>query len=43
MLLLLPFLGVCEASQLYADELSDLLSHSCPKQIAGFFAEPIQV
>lgn len=34
---------VCNASMMYADQLEDLLIHSCHKKIAGFIAEPIQV
>ncbi|XP_077866424.1 alanine--glyoxylate aminotransferase 2, mitochondrial-like, partial [Saccoglossus kowalevskii] len=32
----------CHASDMYIHQLEDLLSHSCPKKIAAFFAEPIQ-
>ena len=28
---------------MYVEQLKDVLKHSCPKRIAGFFAEPIQV
>ena len=35
--------GHCEASMMYADQLEDLLKHCCPKKVAGFFAETIQV
>ncbi|CAG0921976.1 unnamed protein product [Notodromas monacha] len=34
--------GECAASDKYADQLKDLMMHSTPKRIAGFFAEPIQ-
>ena len=36
-------LGSCEAGDNYANQLKDLLVHSCPKRVAGFFAESIQV
>ena len=35
--------GSCEAGDNYANQLKDVLMHSCPKKVAGFFAEPIQV
>ena len=35
--------GCCQASDMYVEQLKDVLKHSCPKRIAGFFAEPIQV
>ena len=28
---------------MYADQLLDVLKHSCPRKVAGFFAETIQV
>jgi len=34
--------GCCQASDMYVDQLKDVLNHSCPKRIAAFFAEPIQ-
>ena len=37
------WIGSCEAGDNYAGQLKDLLVHSCPKRIAGFFAESIQV
>ena len=35
--------GCCQASDMYVEQLKDVLKHSCPKRIAGFFTEPIQV
>ena len=35
--------GCCQATDMYVEQLKDVLKHSCPKRIAGFFAEPIQV
>ncbi|EDO34914.1 predicted protein [Nematostella vectensis] len=32
----------CKASDLYAEQLEDLLIHSAGKKVAGFIAEPIQ-
>ena len=37
------FVGACEAGDNYANQLKDVLMHSCPKKVAAFFAEPIQV
>lgn len=37
------WIGSCEAGDNYANQLKDLLAHSCPKKVAGFFAESIQV
>ncbi|XP_065915308.1 alanine--glyoxylate aminotransferase 2, mitochondrial-like [Dysidea avara] len=34
--------GACEAGDNYANQLKDVLMHSCPKKVAAFFAEPIQ-
>ena len=28
---------------MYVDQLLDVLKHSCPRKVAGFFAETIQV
>lgn len=35
--------GVCEASDKYVDQLDDVLKHCCPKKVAAFFCEAIQV
>ena len=35
--------GECQASEMYAEQVKDLIMHSCPKKIAAFFAEVIQV
>jgi len=37
------YVGVCEASDKYADQLEDMLVHSTGKKVAGFIAETIQV
>lgn len=34
--------GQCEANDMYLDQFNDLLKHSLPKRIAGFFAESVQ-
>lgn len=34
--------GECKASEMYADQLEELLYHSAGKRIAGFFSEVIQ-
>jgi len=40
---LYTYVGSCEAGENYVNQLKDVLAHSCPKRIAGFFAESIQV
>ena len=35
--------GQCQASMMYADQLDDLIKHTCGKRVAGFIAETIQV
>ena len=37
------YTGVCEASDLYLNQLDDVLNNVTASQVAGFFAEPIQV
>jgi alanine-glyoxylate transaminase/(R)-3-amino-2-methylpropionate-pyruvate transaminase len=34
--------GECQASDMYAEQLLDVLKFSCPKKVAGFFAEGVQ-
>lgn len=35
--------GSCNAANMYAEQLNDVLKYSCSKKVAAFFAEPIQV
>ncbi|KAL5467522.1 hypothetical protein EMCRGX_G031766 [Ephydatia muelleri] len=34
--------GSCNAANMYAEQLNDVLKYSCSKKVAAFFAEPIQ-
>ncbi|XP_077982200.1 alanine--glyoxylate aminotransferase 2, mitochondrial-like isoform X2 [Glandiceps talaboti] len=34
--------GQCHAKDMYVEQLKDLLRYTCPKKVAGFFAEPVQ-